>query len=108
MTDATRPLLLGYIRVHLLMTDNELSDTIERLGYFARCEGYALGTVFTEQVHSVPAAFAALVEAVDRDGAQAIVVPSMQHLAVLGRPPLLSDYLQRVTGVRVLAADAFP
>lgn len=108
MTVATRPLMFGYLRAHLLMTQTELADTKDRLAYVAHTEGYALGTVFIEHLPTVPAAFAALIEAVDQHGAEAIVVPSPMHLAVLGRPPLMTNYLQNVTGVRVLVANSRP
>ena len=108
MTDATRPLLLGYVRLHPLMTEIELADTKERFGYFAHVEGYTLGTVFTEQAHTAPAGFDALIEAIKYFDARAVVVPSLQHLAVLGTPPALKDYLQRITGVQVLEARASP
>src|SRR4051794_32649110 len=64
--DYTRPLLLGYLRKHLLMTDDELYDTEERLEHFARIEGFAMGTIYIEEVETSPAAFEALVEAVNR------------------------------------------
>ncbi len=84
-----RHLQFGYLRLHLLMTETELTDTKERLHYFAQCEGYSLGTVFVEQDHTVPAGFEALIAAVKHYDARAVVVPSLQHLAVLGTPPAL-------------------
>jgi hypothetical protein len=45
MTDYTKPLLLGYVRKHLLMTETELTDAKERLAPFAELEGFALGTL---------------------------------------------------------------
>ncbi len=104
----TRPLLFGYVRLHLLMTETELADTKERLHYFAHVEGFTLGTVFVEQAHTVPAGFEALIAAVKHYEARAVVVPSLQHLAVLGTPPALRDYVQSVTGVPVLVAETNP
>jgi hypothetical protein len=105
MTDATKPLLLGYMRAHLLMTEEELTAAKEQLRQFAQREDYTLGTVLVEQLDTMPAAFAALVEAVDREGAVAIVVPSTAHLTAGGLPPLLTSYLKHVTGIRVLVAN---
>ncbi len=100
----TRPLLFGYVRVHLLMSPAELARVTERLLAFARVEGYALGAVFTEYAESAPAAFWALVDAVKEHEAAAVVVPDLRHLAVLGAPPTLERYLERCTGARVLVA----
>ena len=33
--DAARPLLLAYVRAHILMTETELADIKERLAFFA-------------------------------------------------------------------------
>lgn len=104
MGDQTRPLALGYFRVHLLMTAAEVELTKVQLAEFARVEGFALGGVFVEQVDTAPAAFHALVEAVKRHEVGRVVVPSVQDLAVLGVSPLLKSYLERCTGARVLVA----
>ncbi len=105
MSDSTRPLLFGYVRLHLLMTDSELAHTKARLHHFAQVEGFCLGTVFFEQVHTAPAGFEALIAAVKHYDACAVVVPDLRHLAVLGAPPLLREYVQTVTGVPVLVAN---
>jgi hypothetical protein len=44
MTNATRPLLFGYVRVHLLMTRRELNGVKQRLAKFADDEGYTWPT----------------------------------------------------------------
>jgi hypothetical protein len=107
VTDRTRPLILGYIRPHLLMTDDELAVTKAVLARFAEHEGYALGTVFTEHSQSAPTAFMAMIDTADRDGAVAVVVPSPLHLAVLGGPKL-THYLRTVASLRVLVANGPP
>lgn len=106
--DHTRPLLLGYIRRHLLMTDTELDDTKERLRFFAEIEGFALGTVYVEHLETSPAACEALVEAVNRHEVAAVVVPSMLHLALLSAPAAIKDRFEHLTGARVLIATAPP
>jgi hypothetical protein len=103
-----QPLLFGYVRLHLLKTETELSDTKADLHRFAVREGFTLGTVFVEQAHTVPAGFEALIAAVKHYEARAVVVPSLHHLAVLGAPPALTEYVQSVTGVPVLVAEANP
>jgi hypothetical protein len=108
MTDATRPLILGYLRKHLLMTEEELADTTERLAHFAQIEGFALGTVYVEQVDTAPAAFQALVEAANRDEVTAVVVPSMLHFAVLSAPATIKQRFEHLTGARVVVANLPP
>jgi hypothetical protein len=101
----TRPLLLGYIRRHLLVTDAELDDARERLGLFAEAEGFTLGTVYIEHLETTPAGFEALVEAVSRYEVTAVVVPSMLHFALLSAPAAIKDRFEHITGARVLAAQ---
>jgi hypothetical protein len=106
--DCTRPLLLGYLRKHLLMTDDELHDTEERLERFARIEGFAMGTIYIEEVETSPAAFEALVEAVNRYEVTAVVLPSMLHFAVLGAPATIKGHFEHITGARVMVANSPP
>jgi hypothetical protein len=106
--DHTRPLLLGYIRRHLLMTDIELDDTKERLAYFAKVEGFTLGTVYVEQLETAPAAFEALVDAVNRYEVTAVVVPTMLHLAILSAPAAIKDRFEHATGARIMIATPPP
>jgi hypothetical protein len=108
VTDYTRPLLLGYLRKHLLMTDGELDNIRERLEHFARVEGFAMGTIYVEEVATSPAAFEALVEAVNRYEVTAVVLPSMLHFAVLSAPAAIKDYFERATGARVMVANSPP
>jgi hypothetical protein len=108
MTDCTKPLLLCYLRKHLLMTETELTDAKERLARFAELEGFALGTVYVELLETVPAAFDALVEAVSRYEVAAVVIPSMLHFAVLSAPATIKDHFEYITGARVLVANSAP
>ncbi len=107
MNDANgraRPLAHAYLRVHLLMTETELIDAKERLERFAAVEGYALGRVFVERIDLMPAALHALVDAIETGDVAAVIVPTWQHLAVIGPPTVLAEHLQRTTGVRVVIA----
>lgn len=108
VTDYTRPLLLGYVRKHLLMTDDELDDAKERLAHFAQVEGFSLSTVYVEQLETTPAAFEALVEAANRYEITAVVLPSMLHFAVLGAPASIKRHFEQFTGARVLVANSAP
>jgi hypothetical protein len=105
---AIRPLMLGYVRAHLLMTERELSVLKQELARFAQQEGYALGTVYVERIDRIPAALGALLEAVERERPAALVVPSVLHLAPLGLPPKVMHFLEATTGVRVLVAKVPP
>jgi hypothetical protein len=103
--DATRPLVLAYLRASLLPSPGELAEAREQLALVAQLEGYTLGAVFTEEAETAPASFSALVDAVRHYEAKGIVVPSAEHLAVLGAQPSLSEYLQRVTGVPLIVVQ---
>lgn len=108
MSEKTRPLMLGYIRAHLLMTWDELAIVKANLAVFAASEGYTLGTVYTERIDRSPAAFQALMDAIPREEAKAVVVPGMHHFAVLGAPNAMKEHLQHYTGARVLEVDSHP
>ena len=102
--DRSKPLVLGYIRQHLLMTDDELDDVMTGLVSFAAVEGFTMGTVFVEQCESTPAAFEALIQAIGDQQANAVVLPSMLHFAVLGAPLAVKLTFERATGAQVLVA----
>jgi hypothetical protein len=101
----TTRIAVGYIRVHLPMTPEELADIEERLAQLAKRHGYHLEAVFTERPESTPAAFIELITAVNRYDADAVVLPSVMHLAVLGLPPQVIHHLEATTGTKVLVAD---
>ncbi|MGW6279983.1 hypothetical protein [Kribbella sp. NPDC055071] len=96
------PLALAYARRHLLMCESEVSCTKERLGYFARVAGFALGAVYVEEVQSCPASFEALIHAALLQRPRAILVPSLLHLAVLGAPTTITRHVERLTGAQVI------
>ncbi|GAA3550090.1 hypothetical protein [Kribbella ginsengisoli] len=109
--DRTKPLLLGYVRQHLLMTQEELAGVKDRLATYATTEGFTMGPVFVEQRESTPAAFEALVQAIGQYQARAVVLPSMLHFAVLGAPLAVKLTFEQATGAQVLVAcpvDATP
>jgi len=106
--NTTRPLALGYIRAHLLMTETELADAQAGLADFARREGYAFGTVYVERIDRYPAALHALIASVQRDAAATVIVPGVHHLAVHGTPNALKERIEQCTGARVLTARHSP
>jgi hypothetical protein len=106
--DYTRPLLLGYILKHLLMTDGELADIKGHLEQFAKVEGFAMGTIYTEETETTPAAFEALIAAVNRYEVTTVVIPSRLHFAALAITHDVKDTFERATGARVVIANSAP
>ncbi len=106
--DYTRPLLLGYILKHLLMTDGELADSRDQLETFAKVEGFTMGAIYVEETATSPAAFGALVEAVNRYEVTTVVVPSLLHLSALAITHDVKDTFERATGARVIVASTIP
>ncbi|WBQ06726.1 hypothetical protein [Kribbella sp. CA-293567] len=106
--DYTRPLLLGYVLKHLLMTDGELADIRAQLKEFARVEGFAMGTIYTEDTDTTPAAFEALIAAVNRYEVTTVVIPSRLHFDALAITHDVKDTFERATGARVVIASATP
>ncbi|MEV8374772.1 hypothetical protein AB0P21_18690 [Kribbella sp. NPDC056861] len=106
--DYTRPLLLGYVLKHLLMTDGELADIRSQLEEFARIEGFAMGTTYVEETDTTPAAFEALIAAVNRYEVTTVVIPSRLHFAALAITHNVKDTFERATGARVVVAASTP
>lgn len=100
--------MLGYLGAHSRLTDSQLADDKADLRQFADQLGYSLGSVYVERIDRLPGAFGDLLEAIERDAPAAIGIPSVLHLAPLGFPPKLMHYLESITGVRVLVANAPP
>ncbi|GAB3823898.1 hypothetical protein [Kribbella italica] len=107
-TDYTRPLLLGYILKHLLMTDGELADLKDQLEEFAKAEGFAMGTIYVDETDTTPAAFQALIEAVNRYEVTTVVLPSRLHFDALAVTHDVRNTFERATGTRVVIASDTP
>jgi hypothetical protein len=99
-----RPLSLGYISGHFLVTGSELRALTDRLAACANAEGYTLQRVYVERPDRSPEAFGALLAGLEESGARAVVVPSLHHLTVLGGSTRIRRHLEHVTGARVLIA----
>nr|WP_184806520.1 hypothetical protein [Kribbella italica] len=87
------------------MTDGELADIKDQLETFARTEGFAMGTVYVEENDTSPAAFEALIDAVNRYEVTAVVIPSRLHFAALAVTHNVKDTFERTTGARVVVAS---
>ncbi|WP_328990041.1 hypothetical protein OG394_27755 [Kribbella sp. NBC_01245] len=97
------PTIVGYIREHFLMTDNELADARQNLVDFARDHRYKLAAIFVERIETAPAAFQAMTEQLRKLDTPALVVPGCHHLAVLGNPLAIRQQLEE-HGTKVLIA----
>lgn len=108
VTDYTRPLLLGYARRDLYLSDRHVEDLKRELGAFAHVEGFAMGSVYVEDPDTAPAAFEALVTSVNRYQITAVVLPGLRHLALVGDPAEVRVRFERVTGARIMLHEVTP
>jgi hypothetical protein len=100
--DGGQPVVLGYICRELLAGERQIDELELRMSDFAETEGFALGCTYIETMVARPLAFGALVEALSRAEAEAVLLPSLLHLAVLGPQHEIKKMLEWSTGVRVL------
>jgi hypothetical protein len=103
--DFTKPLLLGYVRHDLLLTDGQVGRLEREMCRFAQTEGFSMGSTYVEKPGTWPAAFEALIESVKRYDVSAVVLPSLLHFAVLGAPDGIKDIFERATGAQVIVLD---
>jgi DNA invertase Pin-like site-specific DNA recombinase len=86
MTDETKPLAYGYLRVQS-DTDDQTLDSLEKgLKNYAEAHGYELATIFQELASGRFNAWDELLAELKRADAHDIIVPSLDHLT---RHPLL-------------------
>jgi hypothetical protein len=100
-------LMFGYLRVHQLAPGATPGAISARFAAYADTEGFALAGVFVDQDRTAPTALGALIDAVKKYDARAVAVPTLEHLAVLGRRPLVK-FVQNATGAQVMAMDPLP
>jgi len=93
-----RALFLGYLRRELLVSDGQVETVKRELASFAETEGFRMGCTYVEPTGTWPTAFEALIEAVNRYEATAVVLPSPLHFAALGPPTGIRDSFERATG----------
>lgn len=106
--DNTRPLLLGYLHRGLMVTEDQVEAGKQELAMFAWAEGFSMGVIFVEHAGIWPAAFEALIEAVNRQRVTAVALPSLFHFATFGVPTDIRDSFERATGARVLVVRPAP
>ncbi|WP_344238026.1 hypothetical protein [Kribbella hippodromi] len=100
--DYTRPLLLGYLRRDLYLSDRQLGETRIELGAFAALEGFTLGTIYIEDAETAPAAYEALVASVNRYEVTAVVAPDLRQFGLIGEPAAVKRRFERDTGARIM------
>ena len=106
VTDYTRPLLLGYARRDLYLSDQHIRRVKQEFAAMAKVEGYTMGSVYIEDPDTAPAAFDALVESVNRYDITAVLLPEWRHLALVGDPAAMKQKFERATGARFMLYDA--
>jgi len=104
---AVKPLMFGYLRVHQLAAGATPGAISAQFAAYADSEGFALAGVFVDQDRTAPTALGALIDAVKKYDARAVAVPTLEHLEVLGRRPLVK-FVQNATGAQVMAMDPLP
>ncbi|GAA3736424.1 hypothetical protein [Streptomyces tremellae] len=97
------PPVFGYLRVREAAPDLEVRREEQQLARWAGTEGYRLVRVYREADEGGIAVLSELVDALNRTGTRAVVMPSVRHLGV---NRLLQDHLwaHLVDGAR---ADVF-
>jgi hypothetical protein len=104
--DYTKPLLVGYVRRDLLVTDGQVSQLDREMTRFAIAEGFSMGFTYVEKPETWPAAFEALIESINRYEITAVVVPSMLHFAALDTSHDIRQIFEQSTGARVLVLNS--
>ncbi|MGC4944120.1 hypothetical protein ACLQ2O_39590 [Kribbella sp. DT2] len=90
------------------MTDGELADLEDQLEEFAKVEDFSMGTIYIEETNTTPAAFEALIEAVNRYDVTTVVIPSRLHFDALAVAHDVRNTFERATGARVVIASNTP
>jgi hypothetical protein len=97
-----RPLALGYIRRHPLMTDTELGGMRTRLSSFAEANGLRLGKTFVETKETAPTQFTAMVWEASMLSAVGVLAV-VEHLEPLGG---VKAHLEHYTRARLVLVKA--
>lgn len=107
---SVQPRLYGYLFEPLLQTA-DLIDVPMHFAAFAGQQGYDLTWIALERRATMPAAFLALIDEVDKlpTGSAAVAVPSFSHLALPGWERRdLAEQLLLMTGRPVIAVGYPP
>lgn len=100
--ECAKPVLLGYICRGLLTSDAEVDDAELAMVDFAHANGFLLAHTYVEEAAGTPVALGALVDVLSTSGGDAVVLPGLMHLAILGPRHDMKMLFERATGVQVL------
>jgi DNA invertase Pin-like site-specific DNA recombinase len=102
-----KPVLLGYLSARMDGSNDAVVNGRRVLAAFADREGYTLDEIFMDTDSAQPiSAFVALLAAVRRGGAAAVVVPSVEHLGRTARERQTMRVLLEREGIaRLLVAQ---
>ncbi|TCC46547.1 hypothetical protein E0H75_26160 [Kribbella capetownensis] len=103
--DFTRPLLLGYLRRDLLVTDSQVGELKRDMAAYAEAENVTMGHIYVEQPDSWLSAFEALVDSASRYTVSAVVLPSLLHFVGIGMRTDRRGWFEETTGARVLVLN---
>jgi hypothetical protein len=98
-----RPVIFGYVHVLPTTSRRLVAHLRATLADYAERECFTLAEVFVERTDADRSALTALIEALDRREAVAVVVPALDHFsAVPSARQAIRRYIERETGARVL------
>lgn len=100
---SVRPVVLGYLRTPDGATDDVLAWLQRELADYAEREGFCLAAVFVERTGAGSAALTAVMDALKRREAQAVLLPALEHLSPSpASRQALRHLIERETGAQVL------
>ncbi|MGC4944363.1 hypothetical protein [Kribbella sp. DT2] len=105
--DQSLPLGLGYLQMGLLPAA-ELAETKSNMKGSAFAEGFVIGAIYMERAETSPAAFEALIDAINRYEVKAVVIPNLLHLAELAATNNIKEAFKRATGARLIMVGSRP
>jgi hypothetical protein len=91
-----------------LLPAAELAETKSNMKRSAFVEGFVIGAIYTERAETSPAAFEALIDAINRYEVKAVVVPNLLHLAELAATNNIKEAFKRATGARLIMVGSRP
>jgi len=104
--DPNKPLLLGYLRRDLLAAGRQVEELERLMTQFARAEGFSMGFTYVEEPTTWPSTFKALIAAVNRYQASAVIVPQLSHLTTSDASFDAKTTFEQETAARLLVLDS--
>lgn len=107
-----RPLALGYLRIHAADPPGFVATITAEMLAYAEVEGLSLAEVYTDWIEppapgAERAGFCALMDAVRRQDAHAVIIPSSAHLSRhSGNYQARRTIIETETGARLLTVHS--